>query len=67
MNLRRHRRRRTEGETQFEKEGGDLDQEHVGPGREEEMSYMVKTLGMFEFGSWQDATSKSGKAPTATK
>ena len=34
-------------ETQFEKEGGDLDQEHVGLGREEEMSYMVKALGMF--------------------
>ena len=40
---------------------GDLDPEQVRQGREEEMNYTVKTLGMFEFGSWQDATSKAGK------
>ena len=27
----------------------------------------VKTLGMFEFGSWHEATLKAGKAPTTTK
>ena len=44
-----------------------MDPEHVRLGREEEMNYMVKTLGMFEFGSWQAATSKAGKAPTTTR
>ena len=51
---------------QFEEEGG-LDPEHVRQAREEEMNYMVKTLGMFEFGSWQEGTSKAGKAPTTTE
>ena len=58
---------RTEGETQFEGEGCDLDPEQVRQGREGEMNYMVKTLGMFEFCSWEEATSKAGKAPTTTK
>ena len=59
---------RAEGETQFEEEGGDFDLEQVRQGREEEeMNYMVKTLGTFELGSWEEATSKAGKAPTATK
>ena len=40
-------------------EGGDLDTEQVRQGREEEMNYMNKTLKMFEFGSWEDATSKN--------
>ena len=31
------------------------------------MNYVVKTLRVFEFGSWQEATSKAGKAPTTTK
>ena len=31
------------------------------------MNDMIKTLGMFEFGSWKDATSKAGKTPTTTK
>ena len=31
------------------------------------MNYMVKTLEMFEFGSWEDATSSAGKMPTTTK
>ena len=31
------------------------------------MNYMIKTLGMFEFGSWKDAMSKAGKMPTTTK
>ena len=34
----------------------DLDLEHVRRGREEEMNYMIKTMEMFEFGSWEDAT-----------
>ena len=48
---------RTEGETQFEEEGGDLDLEQVRQGREEEMNNIVKTPGMFEFGSWEEVTS----------
>ena len=32
-----------------------------------EMNDKVNTLGMFEFGSWHEATSKAGKAPTTTK
>ena len=31
------------------------------------MGYMVKTLKMFDFGSWEEATSTAGKAPTTTK
>ena len=38
-------------------EGGDLVQEQVRQGREEEMNYIVKTLKMIEIGSWEDATS----------
>ena len=57
---------RTKGENQFEEEGGDLDPEQVRQGRDEEMNCKFNTLGMFEFGSWQEATSKVGKAPTAT-
>ena len=34
---------RTEGEAQFQEEGGDLDPEQVRQRREEEMNYMVKT------------------------
>ena len=34
----------------------DLDLEHVRRGREEEVNYMIKTLEMFEFWSWEDAT-----------
>ena len=34
--------------------------------REEEMNHMVKTLGMFEYGSWREATSKAGNASTTT-
>ena len=30
------------------------------------MNHMMKTLGMFEFGSWKDATVKAGKMPTTT-
>ena len=36
-------------------------------GREEEMNNMVKTLKMFEFGSWEDATSRTSKMPTTTR
>ena len=53
--------------TQYEEEGGDLDPEQVRQGREEEINCMVKTLGMFDFCSWQDATLNAGNSPTATK
>ena len=52
----------TEG-AQLEEEGRDLDSEQFRQGREEEMNYMVKTLGTFEFGSWQEATSKAARLP----
>ena len=58
--------RRTEGETQDEEEGCDLDPEQVRQGREE-MNCIVKTLGMLVFGLWEEATSKTGKVPTTTK
>ena len=58
----------TQGEAPFEEEQCDLDPEQVRQGRKEEkMNYMVKTLEMFEFGSWQEATLKAGKAWTMTK
>ena len=57
----------TEEEPRQGDEGGDLDPEQVRQGREEEMNYMVKTLKMFEFGSWEDATSGTSKMPTTTK
>ena len=57
----------TEEEPQRGDEGGDLDPEQVRQGREEEMNYMVKTLKMFEFGSWDDATSGTSKMPKTTK
>ena len=50
----------TEEEARQGDEGGDLDPEQVRQGREEEMNCMVKTLKMFEFGSWKDAI-KSGQ------
>ena len=28
---------------------------------------MIKALGMYEFGSWEDATSRTSKMPTTTK
>ena len=56
----------TEVESRRGDEGGDFDPEQVRQGREEEMNYMVKKLGMFEFGSWKDATSSAGKMPTTT-
>ena len=57
----------TEEEPRQVDEGGDQDPEQVRQGREEEMNYMIKTLGMFEFGSWKDATLKAGQMPTTTK
>ena len=57
---------RTEGETQKEEAGGDFDRDHVRQGREEEMNCMVKTLRMFEFGSWEEGTFKADKVPTTT-
>ena len=57
----------TEEASRQDDEGGDLDPEQVRQGREEEMNYMVKTWKMFEFGSWEDATSRAGKMPTTTK
>ena len=57
----------TEKEPRQGDEGGDLDPEQVHQSREEEMNYMVKTLKMFEFGAWEDATSRTSKMPTTTK
>ena len=57
----------TEEESRRVDDGGELDPEHVRQGREEEMNYMIKTLKMFEFGSWEDATSRTSKMPTTTK
>ena len=57
----------TEEEPRQGDEGGDLGPEQVRQGREEEMNYMIKTLKMFEFGSWEDATSRTSKMPTTTK
>ena len=55
-------------EAQFEEEEGDLDPEQVRQGREEEeMNCMVGTLRVLEIGSWEETTSKAGKAPTTTK
>ena len=59
---------RTEREILFyEEEEGNLNPEQIRQGREVEMNYIVKTLGMFEIGSWEEGRSKAGKAPTATK
>ena len=57
----------TEEEPRQSDEGGDLDPVQVRQGREEEMNYMVKTLKMLEFGSWEDATSRTSKTPTTSK
>ena len=57
----------TEEESHRGDEGVDLDPKQVRQGREEEMNYMIKTLKMFEFGSWEDATSITIKMPTTTK
>ena len=57
----------TEEEPRQGDEGGDLDPEQVRQGREEEMNYTVKTLKMFEFGSWEDATSRTSRMPTTRK
>ena len=57
----------TEEEPRQGDQGGELDPEQVRQGREEEMNYMVKTLKMFEFGSWDDATSRTSKMPTTTR
>ena len=57
----------TEEESRRGDEGGDLDPEQVRQGREEEINYMIKTLGMFELGFWKDATSRTSKMPTTTK
>ena len=57
----------TEEEPRHGDEGGDLDPEQVRQGREEEMNYMVKTLKMFEFGLWEDATSRTSKMPARTR
>ena len=53
----------TEEESRQVEEGGDLDPEQVRQGREEEIIYISKTLKMFEFESWEEATSKAGKMP----
>ena len=57
----------TEEESRRGDEGGDLDPEQVRQGLQEEMNYMIKALKMFEFGSWEDVTSRTSKMPTTTK
>ena len=58
----------TEEEPRQGDEGGDMNREQVRQGRrEEEMNYIVKKLKMFEFRSWEDATSRTSKMPTTTK
>ena len=57
----------TEEESRQVEEGGDLDPEQVRQVREEEIKYIIKTLKMLEFESWEEATSKAGKMPTTTK
>ena len=57
----------TEEESRPGDEGGDLDPKQVRQGWEEELNYMVKTLRMFEFGTWEDATSRTSKMATTTK
>ena len=57
----------TEEESRQVEEGCDLDPEQVRQGREEEIKYIIKILKMFEFESWEEATSKAGKMPTTTK
>ena len=54
----------TEEESRRGDEGGELDPEPVRQDREEEMNDMIKTLKMFEFGSWEDATSRTSKMST---
>ena len=56
-----------EGQAQLERDGEDLDPEQVSQGQEEEENCMVKTLEIFGFGSWEDATSKASKLPTTTE
>ena len=55
----------TEEEPRQVEEGCDLDPEQVRQGREE-INYIIKTLKMFDFESWEEATSKAGKMPTTT-
>ena len=57
----------TQEESRQVEEGCDLDPEQDRQGREEEIIYISKTLKMFEFESWEEATSKAGKMPTTTK
>ena len=45
----------------------ELDPGLVKAGRREEVEYMVRTLGMFEFGSLEEAWARGGKRPTTTK
>ena len=51
---------RTEGGTQFEEGRDDWDPLQVRKGREEEVNYVVRTLGTCELGAWEEATSKVG-------
>ena len=49
---------RKEVETQTEEEGAVSDPEQVRRAPEEEMNFMVRTLEMFDFGSWEEASRK---------
>ena len=53
---------------EMEEGGGDeLDEEQVKVGRKEEKDFMVDKLNMFQFGSYEEAVKRGGKAPTTTK
>ena len=44
-----------------------MDEEQVKVGRKGEKDFMVDKLKMFEFGSYEEAVRRGGKAPTTTK
>ena len=52
---------RTEGEAQYEEEGGDLDPEQVRQGREDKMNHMVETLGMLELVAKSNVESRQAR------
>jgi hypothetical protein len=56
-----------EGAWESARGSDELDPVQVVAGRLEEVDFMVGKLGMFEFGSYQDALARGGKMPTTRK
>ena len=59
-----------DGEEEYEQEDAkvELDPEEVKKGREDEVQFMVDKLGMFEFGTLEDARKRrGGRTPTTTR